>query len=144
MIKIIVLLLSITLSSCAFNVSSPADGYDNLNLSADDVSLMADAVWLLAKDEPYLGKVAIAELILNRVENPYFPNSILEVISSEERFDLSAAPDRSSKKYTSCLKAVGDALKGASPTGGALYFAKSNENYKLIPTYGCGSLVFGQ
>lgn len=42
--------------------------------------LLAQLVHAEAKGEPYAGKVAVATVVLNRVDSPDFPNSIKEVI----------------------------------------------------------------
>src|SRR5690554_4281092 len=46
----------------------------------NDLQLLARAVHAEAKGEPYVGKVAIAAVILNRLEHPEFPNSLSGVI----------------------------------------------------------------
>src|SRR5699024_11342333 len=68
--------------------------------SQNDINLMANAVHGEARGEPYEGQVAVAAVILNRVESSTFPNNVAGVIfepraRSEEhtselqsRFDL--------------------------------------------------------
>ena len=45
-----------------------------------DVQLMANAVYGEARGEPYEGQVAVAAVILNRLESPEFPNTISGII----------------------------------------------------------------
>lgn len=48
--------------------------------SSNDLYLLAKCVYAEARGEPYTGQVAVAAVILNRVENPSFPNTISGVI----------------------------------------------------------------
>src|SRR5699024_11216186 len=48
--------------------------------SQNDIQIIANAVHGEARGEPYEGKVAVAAVILNRVESASFPNSISGVI----------------------------------------------------------------
>ena len=49
-------------------------------VSDADKTLMARLVQAEAKGEPYAGKVAVATVVLNRVDSPLFPNTIKGVI----------------------------------------------------------------
>src|SRR5690625_184601 len=44
--------------------------------SQNDIDLMANAVYGEARGEPYEGQVAVAAVIINRLESPTFPNTI--------------------------------------------------------------------
>src|SRR5699024_4969140 len=48
--------------------------------SQNDINLMANAVHGEARGEPYEGQVAVAAVILNRVESSTFPNNVAGVI----------------------------------------------------------------
>ena len=75
-----------------------------------------------ARGEPYVGKVAVAAVVLNRVKSPSFPNTIAGVIYQTGAFDavydgqINLTPDEDS------LRAARDALNGWDPTGGCLYY----------------------
>ncbi|HZJ82320.1 MAG TPA: spore cortex-lytic enzyme [Clostridia bacterium] len=87
-----------------------------------DVQLLAKAVHGEARGEPYLGKVAVAAVVLNRVRDPRFPNSISGVIYQPGAFtavsdgQINLTPDSES------LRAARDALNGWDPTYGAIYY----------------------
>ncbi|MFC7784595.1 MULTISPECIES: cell wall hydrolase [unclassified Rossellomorea] len=49
-------------------------------VTAEDRELLAKLVHAEAKGEPYAGKVAVATVVLNRVDSSEFPDSIKEVI----------------------------------------------------------------
>lgn len=87
-----------------------------------DVNLLARLIHGEARGEPYLGKVAVAAVVLNRVRHPSFPNTIAGVIYQAGAFDavadgqINLAPDADS------LRAARDAMNGWDPTGGCLYY----------------------
>lgn len=90
--------------------------------SQNDIRLMANAVHGEARGEPYEGKVAVAAVILNRVNSSSFPNNVSGVIFEPLAFTAVAdgqiwlTPDETAKE------AVLDAINGWDPTGNALYY----------------------
>ncbi len=54
--------------------------------SQNDIQLMANAVYGEARGEPYIGQVAVAAVILNRVTSPSFPNTVSGVIFEPRAF----------------------------------------------------------
>ena len=52
----------------------------------EEKDLLARLVTAEAKGEPYEGKVAVATVVLNRVENEQYPDSIKEVIYEKRQF----------------------------------------------------------
>ncbi|MFP7493772.1 spore cortex-lytic enzyme [Terribacillus saccharophilus] len=94
--------------------------------SQNDIQLMANAVHGEARGEPYEGQVAVAAVILNRVENAAFPNTISGVIFEPRAFTAVAdgqiwlTPDKTSEQ------AVIDAINGWDPSGGAIYYFNPN------------------
>lgn len=90
--------------------------------SQNDIQLMANAVYGEARGEPYEGKVAVAAVILNRVNSSSFPNTISGVIFEPRAFTAVAdgqiwlTPDETAKE------AVMDAINGWDPTGKAEYY----------------------
>ncbi len=84
--------------------------------------LLAQLVYGEARGEPYKGQVAVAAVVLNRVDSPNFPNSLAGVIYQAGAFDavsdgqINLAPDEN------CIKAARDAMNGWDPTGGCLYY----------------------
>ncbi|GAA0324569.1 hypothetical protein GCM10008967_13910 [Bacillus carboniphilus] len=49
-------------------------------LTTEEINLMAKLVHAEAKGEPYAGKVAVATVVLNRVDHKDFPNTVKGVI----------------------------------------------------------------
>ncbi|RBN36035.1 peptidoglycan-binding protein, partial [Priestia megaterium] len=56
------------------------------SISESDKELLARLVQAEAKGEPYAGKVAVATVVLNRVDSDSFPNSIHDVIYQGTQF----------------------------------------------------------
>lgn len=56
------------------------------NFTEDEIDLLARIVRAEAQTEPFEGKVAVAAVVLNRVESPKFPNTIREVIYQRGQF----------------------------------------------------------
>ena len=54
--------------------------------SQNDIQLMANAVYGESRGEPYLGQVAVAAVILNRVTSASFPNTVSGVIFEPRAF----------------------------------------------------------
>jgi N-acetylmuramoyl-L-alanine amidase len=59
---------------------------NKINLSKSDIDLLARIVRAEAQTEPFEGKVAVATVVLNRVESPKFPNTIKGVIYQRGQF----------------------------------------------------------
>ncbi|WP_417006658.1 spore cortex-lytic enzyme [Aquibacillus salsiterrae] len=90
--------------------------------SQNDIKLMSNAVYGEARGEPYEGKVAVAAVILNRVESPTFPNTVSGVIFEPRAFTAVADGQIWLTPDDSARRAVLDALNGWDPTGGAIYY----------------------
>lgn len=90
--------------------------------SQNDIQLMANGVNGESRGEPYIGQVAVAAVILNRVESSVFPNTVSGVIFEPGAFtavsdgQIWLTPDENSKQ------AVMDAINGWDPSGNALYY----------------------
>lgn len=93
-----------------------------LYILQSDIDIMAKLVYAESRGEPFEGKVAVASVVLNRVMNSEFPNSIKEVIFQKNAFscvknnEIVANPDKV------CYDAVYEAIKGVDPTNNALFF----------------------
>jgi len=110
--------------------------------SARDIELIAKLVYAEARGEPYLGQVAVAASVLNRLRDPNYPNSISEIIfqvvdgyyqySPVQDGQINLTPDDTARS------AVLDALNGLDPTGGATTFynpSKTNDYWVRTRTY---------
>ena len=96
--------------------------------SASDLQLMARAINGEARGEPYEGQVAVGAVILNRVRDSRFPNTIAGVIYQSGAFTAVADGQINVPiaQGSTVLKAAQDALNGWDPTNGAVYYFNPN------------------
>lgn len=104
------------------NTASDVTKSNKLGLSANDLKLMANAVYGESRGEPYIGQVAVAAVILNRVKSPSFPNTVSGVIFQPGAFTAVADGQIWLTPNENAKKAVQDALNGMDPTGGCIYY----------------------
>ena len=90
--------------------------------SQNDIQLMANAVYGEARGEPYVGQVAVASVILNRVNSATFPNTVSGVIFEPRAFTAVADGQIWLTPNERAKEAVLDAINGWDPTGHALYY----------------------
>lgn len=94
--------------------------------TSSDKYLLAKAIHAEARGEPYTGQVAIGAVILNRVKNPNFPNTIAGVIYQKGAFTAVDDGQINLTPNESALKAAQDALNGWDPTYGCIYYFNPN------------------
>lgn len=87
-----------------------------------NVDLLAHLVHGEARGEPYAGKVAVAAVVLNRVEHPAFPKTIPGVIYQPGAFTAVSDGQINLQPDSSAYNAAIDALNGWDPSFGALYY----------------------
>ena len=96
-------------------------------ISLDDFELMGKTVFAEAKTEEFAGQVAVAEIILNRVESENFPDTVQEVIKQDGAFSswgngsVEAAPFDDE-----CLEAVQDAVNERFFPDSVVYFREGH------------------
>ncbi|PYZ98445.1 spore cortex-lytic enzyme [Alteribacter lacisalsi] len=88
----------------------------------NDIQIMAQAVYGEARGEPYTGQVAVAAVILNRIESPIFPNNPSGVIFEPRAFTAVADGQINLEPDDTARRAVLDAINGQDPSGNALYY----------------------
>lgn len=92
------------------------------NYNESETYLLGRLVHGEARGEPYVGKVAVAAVVLNRVRSASFPNTIAGVIYQSGAFDAVADGQINLTPDEDSLRAARDALAGWDPTGGCLYY----------------------
>ena len=98
--------------------------YAKTSNSTSDIQLMARAINGEARGEPYEGQVAVGAVILNRVKDTRFPNTIAGVIYQSGAFTAVADGqiNQPIKEDSTVYKAARDAMNGWDPTGGCVYY----------------------
>ena len=86
------------------------------------VELLARVISAEARGEPYSGQVAVGAVILNRVEHPSFPNTIAGVVYQPGAFTCMVDGQIDQPVAESAYRAAQEALNGADPSGGAIYY----------------------
>jgi len=119
-ILLIIFGIALLISLVNFNTQTVAQGNRNIN----EEQLLARAINGEARGEPYEGQVAVGAVILNRVKDPRFPNTIAGVIYQPGAFtavsdgQINVPIDPNS----TVVKAARDALNGWDPTNGCVYY----------------------
>ncbi|WP_064091062.1 spore cortex-lytic enzyme [Rossellomorea aquimaris] len=90
--------------------------------SQNDIQLMANAVYGEARGEPYEGQVAVAAVILNRVDSSAFPNTAAGVIFEPGAFTAVADGQIWLTPNEKAKEAVLDAINGWDPSSSAIYY----------------------
>ena len=90
--------------------------------SENDIRIMAQAVYGEARGEPYIGQVAVAAVIMNRIASPTFPNTPSGVIFEPRAFTAVADGQIYLEPNETARRAVLDAINGQDPSGNALYY----------------------
>lgn len=87
-----------------------------------DVMVLAKMIHGEARGEPYIGKVAVGAVILNRVKDKKFPNSVYSVCFQPGAFDAVKDGQYYLEPSQSAVNAAKAAINGWDPTYGALYY----------------------
>jgi N-acetylmuramoyl-L-alanine amidase len=106
-------------------------------ISASDKGLMARLVHAEAQGEPYAGKVAVATVVLNRVDSGQFPNTVSGVINQSGQFSPVANGTINNTPSADERQAVEDAIAFRGKGAGSLFFynpAKAKSAYLASKT----------
>ncbi len=99
--------------------------YVNNYYQQEDVFWLARIVYAESRGEPAAGKLAVANVILNRVKSPQFPNTVYGVIF-DRKYGVQYTPTINGAIYntpdTASIMAAKRALHGENNVGGSLYF----------------------
>ncbi|AFQ46394.1 spore cortex-lytic enzyme [Desulfosporosinus meridiei] len=117
----------IRLTGQSTNASGKAVGYKNI-----DTNLLARTVNAEARGEPYIGQVAVAAVILNRIADPAFPKTVADIVYQPRAFSSVDDGQINLAPSASAIRAAQEAVNGSDPSGGALFFfnpAKTSNKY---------------
>ena len=129
--------------------SSSSSASSGGGTSSSDLNLLARAVYGEGRGEPYEGQVAIAAVILNRVEDSRFPKTVAGVVYQAGAFDVVADGQINLSPNNTAYQAARDALNGWDPTYGCVYYynpsTATNRWIKTLPiTVRIGKHVFSR
>ena len=111
----------------AMGIMSSSGGNTGSNVTnTNDLNLLARLIHAEARGEPYEGQVAVGAVVLNRIKNSNFPNTMAGVIYQPGAFSvvndgqINLSPNDTSKK------AAQDAMNGWDPSYGCIYYFNPN------------------
>jgi N-acetylmuramoyl-L-alanine amidase len=91
-------------------------------LTEQDLRLLARAVYSEARGESFKGQVAVAAVVLNRVEHKAFPHTVRGVIYQPGAFTAVDDGQINLKPDQTAYEAAKQAAAGVDPTYGAIYY----------------------
>ncbi len=117
---------------------TPQRNSPNITLSPEELDLLARLVQAEAEGEPFIGQVAVAAVVLNRVKDPHYPDNVKDVIMQVSNGYYQFSPVQNGRinhpAGPNGFRAVRTALRGADPTKGATGFynpRKTNDQWVL-------------
>lgn len=90
--------------------------------SSTNAYLLAQLIHAEAESEPYAGKVAVGAVVLNRLENPRFPQTLAGVLYQPHAFESVTNGRVYNYPNTDSRRAAQAAINGWDPSGGAIFF----------------------
>lgn len=98
-----------------------------------DLDILAKIIHAESEGESFKGKVAVGNIIINRVESEYFPNSVEQVIFQEGQFTpVKTGRINEIVPTKASVLAAEAALSGKKPVGDALYFFNPNHTNNVF------------
>ncbi len=138
-----------TLAAMGLPTGSSSGGNSSVSANSANVELLARVIYGEARGETYVGQVAVAAVVLNRVEDSRFPKTIAGVVYQAGAFDAVADGQINLTPNQTAYKAARDALNGWDPTYGSIYYynpsTATNKWIKTLPiTVRIGKHVFSR
>lgn len=99
-----------------------SSGNSGTSTSSNDLNLLTRVIYGEARGEPYAGQVAVGAVVLNRVRNSNFPNTVAGVIYQKGAFNVVDDGQINLTPNSTAKKAAQDALNGWDPTYGCIYY----------------------
>lgn len=129
--------------------SKPAVKNTPVANSNTEINLLERLVEAEARGESYKGKVAVAEVVLNRVNSDNFPNTITGVVHQRNQFSPVTNGSINRNASGDSRKAVQQALQGSNYTNNATFFyshaqIKSTWQQTLTKTAVIGNHTFSK
>lgn len=117
--------------------------YSSVIANASEYEILAAMIWCESGNQSYECNLAVASVIMNRVRDYRFPNSVKEVVFAPGQFPpaTDGILERcllNGKTTENCYKAALEAMNGVDNTNGCLYF----NTYKGQEGLRIGAMVF--
>ena len=115
-----------TLAAMGINSSTTSGSSSSGNSNSASLNLISRFVYAESRGEPYSGQVAVASVILNRVKDSRFPNTVAGVVYQSGAFTCVSDGQINLTPNSTAKKAAQDALNGWDPSYGAVYYFNPN------------------
>ncbi len=109
-------------TAAAIGISITSSSSSSSSTTSSDLNLLSRVVYGEARGEPYVGQVAVAAVVLNRVKSSSFPNTIAGVVYQSGAFDCVSDGQINMSPNSTAKKAAQDALNGWDPSYGCLFY----------------------
>ncbi|MCR4924619.1 MAG: cell wall hydrolase [Lachnospiraceae bacterium] len=100
-----------------------------ISKESGDRDILASLIYCEAGGEPYIGKVAVGAVVINRMRSAAFPNTMLGVIYQKGQFSPVASGRLAARLALGapeeCYRAADEAMSGSTPVGNCLYFRRA-------------------
>ena len=93
--------------------------------NSEMVDLLARLIYAEAGNQPMKGKIAVGNVIFNRVKDSRFPSTLYEVIYARNQFSVVNTGAINRTPSQEAVIAAKLSIEGANVVGGALYFNRS-------------------
>lgn len=103
-------------------MGSSNSGSNSTSTSNINVNLLARLVYAEARGESYTGQVAVASVVLNRIQSSSFPNTLSGVIYQPGAFSVVNDGQINLTPNQTAINAAQDAINGWDPTYGSIYY----------------------
>jgi len=97
-------------------ISSSGSKQNQTSSNSSDLNLLSRLVYGEARGEEYIGQVAVAAVVLNRVASSNFPNTVAGVIYQRGAFDVVGDGQINLSPNKTAISAAQDALNGWDPS----------------------------
>lgn len=110
----------------ALGISTSNSNSSSNSVDTASLNLISKFVYAEARGEPYTGQVAVAAVILNRVRDSRFPNTVSGVVYQKNAFTCVSDGQINLTPNSTAKKAAKDAQNGWDPSYGAVYYFNPN------------------
>lgn len=108
--------------------------HSGVSVNQEEVEWLAKMIYSEGRGESLEGQIAIAAVIMNRVESPLFPNNIKDVLFEKSYGYYQFTPVGTGDIYSATpneenFEAARRAINGEDPTNGALFYYNPDKAY---------------
>ena len=109
------------------------------DLNPAEMAAMADFIAARTEGEPYAVRLALSAVLLNRLEDPRYPDTVSGILAAEGYRAV-----RRSREYPSARAALRAAMEGLDITDGATAWALRGTPSGVMPRLVIGEWTFGE